>query len=351
MSVIVWFDATGPSDPAQLGGKGAGLARLAAAGLRVPTAFVITVDGYRKALGRGLGSELERAAAGISADAPSTELEHVAAAMRSRVLEATADHPLRGDLAAAYARLSERAGEGAVPVAVRSSAVGEDAAGRSFAGGYDTYLWVQGADEVDARVRACWASLYTARAMAYRAVHQATGELAMAVCVQQMVDARSAGVFMTLDPANGDRSTIVVESVWGLGEPLVGGQATPDRFMIDKVTGDVVGRNVVPKPHELVRHPTGRGTERRDVPAPRRDDPSLRDDELAELARMAKRLEERAGAPQDGEFAVAAGEPPDNVHILQSRPETVWSRRVQRPLVGRRSALESVVRTLTKEPR
>jgi len=340
VSAIVWIGEDAP--PEQLGGKGAGLARLAAAGLRVPPAFVVTVDGYREAVDPRLRGELERAAAAISPDAPISDLEHLAAALRERMLEATARHPLREALAAAYARLGET-------VAVRSSAVGEDAADRSFAGEYDTHLLVRGADEVDARVRECWASLYTARALAYRAGR--SGELAMAVCVQQMVDARAAGVFMTLDPANGDRSTIVVESVWGLGEPLVSGTVTPDRFVIDKVTGDIVRRDVVAKPYELARHGSGLGTERREVAAPRRDAPSLRDGELAELARMAKRVEQLAGTAQDGEFAVAAGEPPDNVHLLQCRAETVWSRRERRPLVGQRSALQSVVSTLTKEHR
>ena len=351
MSAIEWIGGRPPPDPAQLGGKGAALARLAAAGLRVPPAFVVTVDGYRRALDPGLRAELERSAAGVAADAPVSELERVAAALREQALAATAEHPLGAELAAAYARLSERVGEAAAPVAVRSSAVGEDAADRSFAGEYETYLWVRGAEEVDRLVRECWASLYTARALAYRAGRAPADELAMAVCIQQMVDARAAGVFMTLDPANGDRSTIVVESVWGLGEPLVSGTVTPDRFVIDKVTGGIVRRDVVDKPHELVRHASGAGTEQRDVAAARRDQPSLNDDELAELARLAKRVEEQAGAPQDGEFAVAAGEPPDNVHLLQCRPETVWSRRPRRPLVGRRSALQSVVSTLTKEPR
>jgi pyruvate,water dikinase len=317
----------------------------------VPPAFVVTVEAYREAVARRLAAELERAAARISPDAPSAELEGAAAAVRERVLEATADHPLREEVAAAYARLSELVGETAAPVAVRSSAVEEDLADRSFAGEHDTFLWVRGTEEVDTRLRECWASLYTARAIAYRARRETAGELAMAVCVQKMVDARSAGVFMTLDPSNGDRSTIVVESVWGLGELLVSGEAIPDRFVIDKVTGDIAHRAVVAKPHELARHASGRGTERRDVPAPRRDEPSLRDDELAELARMAKRVEEHAGAPQDGEFAVADGEAPDNVHMLQSRPETVWSQRAPRPLVGRRSALQSVVSTLTGEHR
>lgn len=351
MSGVEWIGGELRLDPAQLGGKGAGLARLAAAGLRVPPAFVVTVDGYRRAMDPRLRAELERVAADVDPDASASELAHVAAGLRDRVLEATAHHALRGEVAAAYARLSEQASEPAVPVAVRSSAVGEDADDRSFAGEYDTYLWVVGAEEVDARLRACWASLYTARALAYRASRGSVGEPAMAVCVQHMVAARAAGVFMTLDPANGDRSVIVVESVWGLGEPLVSGAVTPDRFVVDKVTGEIVRREVVSKPLEIVRHASGRGTERRAVAAPRRDQPSLADAELVELTRMAKCVEAQAGAPQDGEFAVAAGEPPDNVHLLQCRPETVWSRRPRRPLVGRRSALQSVVSTLAKEHR
>ena len=284
MSAIVWIGEDTPPDPAQLGGKGAGLARLAAAGLPVPATFVVTVAGYREAV----GPEVERAAAGIAPDAPSAELERAAAAVRERALAATADHPLREELAAAYARLSEGAD---APVAVRSSALGEDAADRSFAGEHDTYLWVQGVDEVDRRLRECWASLYTARAIAYRAGRERTGALAMAVCVQQMVDARAAGVFMTLDPANGDRSSIVIESVWGLGEPLVSGEATPDRFLIDKVTGDIVRRDVVAKPHELARHASGRGTESREVSraAPRRAVAARRRAGRADPHRQARR--------------------------------------------------------------
>jgi pyruvate, water dikinase len=351
VNAIEWIGAQTPPDPERLGGKGAALARLAAAGLRVPPAFVVTVGAYSRTLDPAQREELERAAAGVAPDAPASEFERMAAELRERALAGTAEHPLRAELAAAYRRLSEQVDATAAPVAVRSSAVGEDASDRSFAGEYETYLWVLGADDVDARVRDCWASLYTARALAYRAGREGPGELAMAVCVQHMVDARAAGVLMTLDPANGDRSTTVIESVWGLGEPLVSGTATPDRFVIDKVTGAIVRRDVVAKPYELVRDSSGRGTEQRAVPAARRNQPSLRDDELAELARMAKRLEADAGAPQDAEFAVAAGAPPDNVHLLQSRPETVWSRRPRRPLAGPRSALQSVVSTLTKEPR
>jgi pyruvate,water dikinase len=136
-----------------------------------------------------------------------------------------------------------------------------------------------------------------------------------------MVPARAAGVFMTLNPANGDRSKVVVESVWGLGEPLVSGLVNPDRFTVDKVTGDVVRREIADKPTEAVQDPvSGRGVVSVDVDEARRRQPSLDRDELAELTRLAKLLERRAGVPQDGEFAVAAGPAPRAVHLVQARP-------------------------------
>lgn len=342
--MIAWIEEQQEEDDsAHLGGKGAGLAFLAAAGLRVPRAFVVTTDAFRRAVSEPLGDGLARAVAELPAGAGEDELERACAEVRQLIVEGSAGHPLQAELRSAYERLGDD-----VAVAVRSSSSAEDSSEQSFAGGHDTHLWVSGADAVDRRVRECWASLHTTRAVAYRARGGPGPEPAMAVVVQEMVDARSAGVFMTLDPANGDRSTIVVESLWGLGELLVSGEATPDRFVIDRITGDV-RRDPAPKPTELVRDPgSGQGTATREVEAERREQSSLSDAELDELVRMAKLVEERAGAPQDGEFAVAAGEPPESVYVLQCRPETVWSRRERRPLVGRRSAVESVVARLSR---
>ncbi len=343
--MIAWIDEhPEAADSARLGGKGAGLAFLAAAGLRVPPAFVVTTEAFRRAVTEPLGARLDEAVAGLpGAGASEDELERACAEVRELILEGTADHPARAELREAYERLGHE-----TPVAVRSSSTAEDSGEQSFAGGHDTHLWVSGADAVDRRLRECWASLYTTRAVAYRARGAAAPEAAMAVVVQEMVDSRAAGVFMTLDPANGDRSTIVVESLWGLGELLVSGEATPDRYVVDRITGGV-RRELADKPGELVREPgSGQGTATREVEPERREQSSLAGEELDELVRMAKLVEERAGAPQDGEFAVAAGEPPENVYVLQCRPETVWSRRERRPVAGRRSALESVVERLSR---
>jgi pyruvate,water dikinase len=173
----------------------------------------------------------------------------------------------------------------------------------------------------------------------------------MAVVVQQMAPARAAGVFMTLNPTNGDRSKVMIESVWGLGEPLVAGEADPDRFLVDKITGEIVRRDVAAKPTQAVRDPaTGRGVVLAPVAQERAAEPSLTGAEVAELVRVARLVERAAGAPQDGEFAVVPGEPPDNVCLLQCRPETVWSRKPPKPLAPGRTAMQAVLATLTQKP-
>jgi pyruvate,water dikinase len=173
----------------------------------------------------------------------------------------------------------------------------------------------------------------------------------MAVVVQQMAPARAAGVFMTLNPTNGDRSKVMIESVWGLGEPLVAGEADPDRFLVDKITGEIVRRDVAAKPTQAVRDPaTGRGVVLAPVAPERAAEPSLTGAEVAELVRVARLVERAAGAPQDGEFAVVPGEPPDNVCLLQCRPETVWSRKPPKPLAPGRTAMQAVLATLTQKP-
>jgi len=339
-------------DVAELGGKGSGLAFLVAGGVRIPPAFVVTAEGYRRAVGPELRAEVAERLAAIPAGLSGAALEEYTAAIRERIMEGTEAHPLAAELRAAYEELRARAGGGDLAVAVRSSSLAEDAADKSFAGEHDTYLWVDGPDEVDLRLRQCWASLITARAVAYRSGGAAdAGGLAMAVVVQQMAPARAAGVFMTLNPTNGDRSKVMIESVWGLGEPLVSGEADPDRFLVDKITGEIVRRDVATKRTEAVRDPaTGRGIALAPIPPERAEQPSLTGEEVAELVRVARLVERAAGAPQDGEFAVVPGEAPENVCLLQCRPETVWSRKPPKAHAPGRTAMQAVLATLTQKP-
>lgn len=352
MTAIRFIEKGCAPDVPALGGKGSGLAFLVASGIRIPDAFVVTAQGYRMAVGSELRAEVSDRIAAIPAGADGAELDARTGAIRDLMLAGTAGHPLTDELRAACAELQARTGETDLAVAVRSSSVAEDSADKSFAGEHDTYLWVVGPDEVDQRVRECWASLVTSRAVAYRSSADADPEeLAMAVVVQQMAPARAAGVFMTLNPSNGDRSKVMIESVWGLGEPLVSGEANPDRFLVDKITGEILRRDVASKPTAAVRDPAaGRGVVLAAVDEERRARPSLRDAEVDELVRVGRIVERAAGAPQDGEFAVLDGDAPDNVRLLQCRPETVWSRRPPTPKAQGRTAMQAVLATLTSKP-
>jgi pyruvate,water dikinase len=347
---VVGLDDPAAADTAVVGGKGAGLHRLVALEGRVPAGFVVSTAAFAAALGDGV--HVEAPLRGLDPDAPLDVLEQAAGRARATLLDAAGSSPVLDAVRDAYAT---RIGAD-TRVAVRSSAVGEDAAGASFAGEHDTYLELRGPDAVADAVARCWASLYTARAISYRqrAAVGGGGAGAMAVVVQEMVPARAAGVFMTLNPANGDRSTVVCEAVWGLGEPLVSGEVTPDRFVIDKISGEVVRREIAVKPTRLTRTEDGPGTVVADVPPDDRERPCLDDAELAALLAVARRIERDAGVPQDGEFAVADPGGPDAVHLLQTRPETVWSARAARsaaPAPGVGSALSAVLATLTRSSR
>lgn len=342
---IAWLDSPDAPHVGQVGGKGRSLHTLSKLGLTVPEAFIVTTSAYRAALPKLLAQEIDRRIMAIDDDADLTTVDETARQVRELLYAETAQHAADSAIRDAYRRLAERLGQDLAPVAVRSSSAAEDSVEHSFAGEHDSYLWVIGADEVSDAVRKCWASLFTARAITYRARRGlSTTDDAMAVVVQHMVDARAAGVFMTLNPVNGDRSKIVVESVWGLGEPLVSGTATPDRFIVDKVTREVLERTVATKTHRATRDPqTGRGITLSEVAPADREAPSLSTAELNLLIEIARTVEARAGCPQDGEFAVHA----EQIYLLQARPETVWSSKPRSGAPTSASALTHVLNALT----
>ncbi|HZG90131.1 MAG TPA: PEP/pyruvate-binding domain-containing protein, partial [Pseudonocardia sp.] len=216
---------------------------------------------------------------------------------------------------------------GGVPVAVRSSATAEDLPEASFAGQQDTYLWLIGADAVLRRIRDCWASLYTSRAILYR-LRNGIGDagLSTAVAVQKMVNSAVSGVAITLNPATGDRSKITIEASYGLGEMVVSGQVTPDHILVDKVMLSVVRQTIGDKHAELVPDPTAGRLVEREVDPARRTRRCMTDDEVRAVAAMAKRTEKHYGCPQDVEWAFDTELPAgQNLVVLQSRPETVHS--------------------------
>lgn len=343
----VWFDEDRASEVASVGGKFANLAKLHAAGVRVPPAFSVSTPAYEAFTG-GLRTRIEEVLDKI--DYRSVESID-AASRRLRGLFEDSEIPseISREISIAYEGFAKRTGESSgPPVAVRSSATSEDLLEASLAGQHETFLWVRGAEQVNKRVRDCWASIFTSRSIGYRhekKLDPIGGK--MAVVVQRMVPSSASGVMFTLNPTNGDRSKIAIESCWGLGELLVGGLVTPDFYLLDKVTNEVLQRRPGKKGKELVV--VGDRLEEREVPPDRQEVLSLSDDQVAELAKSGKQIETYYKTPQDIEWALDSSKgSPGNFFILQARPETVWRNKVKESGREAKSAIDLVVDKLTK---
>lgn len=290
----------GAADLASAGGKGSNLGELVRHGFPVPAGFVVTTAAYAALLAEtSLGAELEKL---LDAENPGA---------RIRALFAEAQIPARvsADIAAAYAAL------GGGPVAVRSSATSEDLPGAAFAGQQDTFLNIVGEQTVIRAVADCWASLWTDRAIAYRQRQRIDPrEVSIAVVVQDMVPADTAGVLFSANPVTGERGEIVVDASPGLGEAVVSGRVTPEHYVLDS-TGRT--RTFTPGAHEVViRALAGGGTE--ESAGTGSPGAALGEEQLAELARLAERAQEHFGRPQDMEWAIAGG----RLFVLQARPMT-----------------------------
>ena len=316
------------ADAKSFGGKSSALGELIAAGIPVPAGFAVSTAAYRSFVaGAGLERMLEAAMSGLSpddVDAVGAVSHRLGEAMRSAPIPPS----VREEVARRYAELGEP------PVAVRSSALGEDSREATFAGQQETYLWVRGAEGVCDAVRDCWVSLYSPPAITYRArLGTAAGEPAMGVAVQQMVDAEISGVMFTCNPVSGDPSMVAINASWGLGLAVVGGEVTPDDFLVSKVTREVVRRHVHAKEVEYVPAADGGGAVRREVPDERRELACLDAAALEALVEVGRRVERHFGSPQDVEWAIARGaELPSSLFVLQSRPVTaVPSRREPKP--------------------
>jgi pyruvate,water dikinase len=309
---VVGFGELGRKDTARAGGKGANLGELTRAGLPVPAGFVVEADAYLQAMEQGgVRAELREAAAHLDTTDP-IALEESSARLKSLVRKAGMPVATRQQILDAYHGLGD-----SVSVAVRSSATSEDTGATSFAGMHETFTNVCGDDALVARIVDCWCSLFGPRVLAYRATQALTEEPAIAVVVQRMVDSERSGVMFTADPATGDRALIVIEGAFGLGEVVVGGQVEPDTYVVSKQGPRLQSVRIGRKARKIVRGEDGRDrqVELTDADAYRR---VLDDDEALTLARLAVRIEEHYGQPQDIEWAIADGAN----HIVQSRPIT-----------------------------
>jgi pyruvate,water dikinase len=310
--LVAWFDELSAADTPRAGGKGANLGELTAARLPVPRGFVVVSDAYLGAMdAAGVRDRLRAVCEELDPD-DTAQIRERAEAAREVVREAGMPDAVRDAILDAYHRLG--AGK---RVAVRSSATVEDTAATSFAGMHESFTNVEGDDAVIRSVTSCWASLFGERVVSYRVARSILSEPALAVVVQEMVDAERSGVLFGVDPATGNRDRLVIDAAFGLGEVVVGGLVEPDSYLVRKDPPRLLSVRVGHKRIAIRRGPDGEERAERlaDEEAERR---VLADDEIMDLVDLAARAEEHYGEPQDMEWAIADGA----IFLVQSRPVT-----------------------------
>jgi len=333
----------------QVGGKGASLARLAIAGLPVPDGFHVTTAAYRRfVVKHELQEQILAAVSNAAPDQPAV-LEEASSRIGQLFAQSTMPEDIAEAIRRAYDDLGAYAGlgEGDVPVAVRSSATAEDLPEMSFAGQQETCLNIRGAEAVLEAVKKCWASLWTARAIGYRARHHiAPQDVSLAVVVQILVPADAAGILFTADPVSGQRDRVMISASWGLGEAVVGGLVTPDSLTVEKTSGRVLNRQTADKQMMTIR--TASATEEQPVPEHLRQAPVLDDTAAAQLTALGVQIEQLYGGPMDIEWAWVGG----HFSILQARPITAlppieaapltWPKPPRGVMYGRTSFAEQI---------
>ena len=322
----LWIDGVEPDEAVRRSGSKMGrLAELGTTGTKVPLAFAVTVDGFNEHFAStGLDEAIDVEMAGVD---PTDHLtvELVADRIRGLVISTPIMSSLADEIVDAYEELCDRASDLNVPTAVRSSATGEDGSDSSFAGIFDTFLGVSGSLRVLEAVRACWASLFSPRAITYRARHGISHHaMPMAVGVVELVHARASGVAFSIHPVSGKTDRVVIESNWGWGEAVVQGLVTPDHFEVGKTDGRILKRTVNDKKVvSAFDFSAGHVTETQ-MPERLRLRSSLDDEQITAVAEAVIAIENHYGYPVDIEWVLdrhrRAGEP---ISIVQTRPVTV----------------------------
>ena len=329
MTTVSWFGDVGIADRPTVGGKGGSLGELTRAGIAVPPGFVVTTSAFELFLEALEAPEMVRTKVEALDPDDLGAVTKLSEKLRRRVIEEPMPAEVEQAIRAAHAELCPNHEH----VAVRSSATTEDAEDASFAGLQDTFLWVPTVEQTVTRVRECWGSLYSVESMTYRLKHGIPEDgVAMAVVVQQMVDAMCAGVMFTRSPTTGDKSVITIEGAWGLGSAVVSGEVTPDRWVVGKITGEISVRDISDKHARQVPAPGG-GIHEVENEAVIANQPCLTDDQLMALREVGRKVERHYGRPQDIEWALDES---GAVFLLQSRPETVWSTKDAAPVAEKK---------------
>ncbi len=327
--LVIWFENLRKTDIPSVGGKNANLGEMINIGIPVPPGFAITAYAYKKFIEEtGIAQKIYDIINETVTD-PTDPKQYEEASKKIRELVESTPMPkeIEESIRTAYRELCRRLNANDVSVAVRSSATAEDLPDASFAGQQETYLNVKGENELLEKTVKCWSSLFTTRAIFYRNEKGFPHEkVLISVGVQKMVNAKAAGVMFTINPVTGNPDQIVIEGNYGLGESVVSGAVTPDDFIVDKNTLEIIEKRIAKKTVQYVRDPNTGKTVHTEVPAEKQEQPCISDEEIVKLAGLGKHIEQHYGKPQDIEWAIDAESPfPSNIFIVQSRPETVWS--------------------------
>lgn len=339
---VLWFEELRRADVSIVGGKSSSLGELTSATkVPVPYGYATTADAYRYFMEKtGQNKKIHELLGTLSDVEDSQELQDVCLKIRQSIISAEMPSDLASTIGDAYDELAKRVGVSDPYVAVRSSATAEDLPDASFAGQQDTYLNVKGKDMVIRKVKECYASTFTDRAVYYREKQGfAHEDVALSAAIQMMADAKAAGVMFTVDLATGADDRIMIEGAWGLGEYIVQGTVTPDNYVLKKDDLSIISRSITEKSIQLVRKEGGDVVETI-VPKELSKKQVISDEQIAELANYAKQIEKHYGCYMDMEWAV---DHENRLWILQARPETVWSRK------NKKSAEEEVKLNITEE--
>ena len=323
MADVVWFKDVDKNDLKLVGGKGANLGELYKAEIPVPNGFIITADAYFASIkSSGVLDRIRGLLFNLNVDNP-LSLQHCAVGCQEEIKKIKLDNQLETKIAGFYRKLS---GAKDAYVAVRSSATAEDLPEASFAGQQSTFLNVKGKKNLIQAILACWASLFEARAIFYRVQKNFDHfKVGIAVPIQKMVQSEISGVMFTVDPVTSYKNLIIIEAVWGLGELIVGGQATPDHYEIDKRSFQIRIKSIVVQPKQLV----GIGSQNKliNVSRPYRRQQKLPDEKIIELAKIGATIEKHYFFPQDIEWAYEN----KTLYIVQTRPVTTFKEKPQLP--------------------
>jgi len=350
MDLILDFRELNKSSLPLVGGKNASLGEMINADIRVPPGFAVTTNSYAVFMEQaGINERIFSLLANLNPD-DIDALNQAAAKVQKMIKTAEIPGDVQQTIGDGYAHLCEDCKVDDLPVAVRSSATAEDLPTASFAGQQDTYLWMKGTDRVIESVRKCWASLYTPRAISYRVKNDFPHEkVLISVGVQKMVNSRAAGVMFTLNPTDGDISKVVIEGSWGLGETVVSGSVNPDKFVVDKVMGEINERTISTKHIECVFDVEKGETVDADVAEDMQCTCCLEDQEIKELVKTAKIIEAHYGRAMDIEWAIDKDFGfPENIFIVQARPETVWSQRKKESKLGKKTGYQLLMEQAMK---